>query len=168
MNCKKCGADIDDESAMTCPNCGASISKSSKNRKVSVKAIIMIAFVIILILGCSFLFLQQATQKSQIESEFGGHNINGEGTDFTIKAILTHENMFGAVIIEDEEMNATIKDDSGKTVNKLTLTEEKWQDLGNLPVGHYTIELSYKGDFPSANSTRDFTVVSAEDYAKKT
>ena len=124
------------------------------------KTIIVIAALIFIILCCSFLFVVQATQKSQIDCEFGGDNNQREGTDFTINANVTHENIFGAIIIEGEEMNATVKDDSGKTITKMTVKEGEWHELGNLTQGHYTLELSYSGDFPGANLTKDFTVVS--------
>ena len=135
--------------------------------KFSTKMIISIAVLIIIILCCSFIFMQQATLKSEIDSELGGHQIAGEGTDFKIKANVTHQNMFGAILIDGEELNVTVKDDAGKVVNKMTVKEEEWHELGNLSVGHYTLELSYVGDFPGANLTKDFTVISAEDYARK-
>ena len=135
--------------------------------KVSTKTIMLIVALILIILCCSFLFVQQATQKSEIESELGGENVQGEGTDFKIKANVTHENIFGAIIMEGEEVNVTVKDDSGKSVKKMTVKEDEWHELGNLSQGHYTVELSYTGNFPGANMTRDITVISAEDYVKK-
>ena len=165
MKCKKCGADISDEKAETCPNCGASTSKSIKIN--STKTIMVIVALIVIVLCCSFLFLQQATLTSQIESELGGHCTGNEGTDFKIKANVTHENIFGAIIIDDEEVNVTVKDNTGKEIKKITVRENESHDLGNLPVGHYTLELTYVGKFPRANSTMDISVISAEDYAKK-
>ena len=165
MKCKKCGAEISDEKAETCPNCGAPTSKSIKIN--STKIIMVIAALIVIVLCCSFLFLQQATLTSQIESELGGHCTGNEGTDFKIKANVTHENIFGAIIIDDEEVNVTVKDNTGKEIKKITVRENESHDLGNLSVGHYTLELTYVGNFPKANSTKDFTVISAEDYAKK-
>ena len=165
MKCKKCGAEISDEKAETCPNCGASTSKSIKIN--SKKTIMVIVALIVIGLCCSFLFLQQATLTSQIESELGGHCTGNEGTDFKIKANVTHENIFGAIIIDDEEVNVTVKDNTGKEIKKITVRENESHDLGNLPVGHYTLELTYAGNFPKANSTMDISVISAEDYAKK-
>lgn len=165
MKCKKCGADISDEKAETCPNCGASTSKSIKIN--SKKTIMVIVALIVIGLCCSFLFLQQATLTSQIESELGGHCTGNEGTDFKIKANVTHENIFGAIIIDDEEVNVTVKDNTGKEIKKITVRENESHDLGNLSVGHYTLELTYAGKFPRANSTMDISVISAEDYAKK-
>lgn len=165
MKCKKCGADISDEKAETCPNCGASTSKSIKIN--SKKTIMVIVALIVIVLCCSFLFLQQATLTSQIESELGGHCTGNEGTDFKIKANVTHENIFGAIIIDDEEVNVTVKDNAGKEIKKITVRENESHDLGNLSVGHYTLELTYVGNFPKANSTMDISVISAEDYAKK-
>lgn len=165
MKCKKCGADISDEKAETCPNCGAPTSKSIKIN--SKKTIMVIVALIVIGLCCSFLFLQQATLTSQIESELGGHCTGNEGTDFKIKANVTHENIFGAIIIDDEEVNVTVKDNAGKEIKKITVRENESQDLGNLSVGHYTLELTYVGNFPKANSTMDISVISAEDYAKK-
>ena len=165
MKCKKCGADISDEKAETCPNCGAPTSKSIKIN--STKTIMVIVALIVIMLCCSFLFLQQATQKSGIESELGGQCIGNEGTDFKINANITHENIFGPIVISEEELNITVKDNSGKEVKKMTVREGEWNELGKLPLGHYTLELSYAGHFPKANSTKDFTVISAEDYAKK-
>ena len=165
MKCKKCGAEISDEKAETCPNCGASTSKSIKIN--SKKTIMVIVALIVIGLCCSFLFLQQATLTSQIESEVGGHCTGNEGTDFKIKANVTHENIFGAIIIDDEEVNVTVKDNTGKEIKKITVRENESHDLGNLPVGHYTLELTYVGNFPRANSTMDISVISAEDYAKK-
>ena len=69
--------------------------------------------------------------------------------------------MFGAIVLNEEELNVTVKDDAGNVVNKMTIKEDEWHALGNLPQGHYTVELSYAGNFPPANSTRDFTVTSA-------
>lgn len=165
MKCKKCGADISDEKAETCPNCGAPTSKSIKIN--SKKTIMVIVALIVIGLCCSFLFLQQATLTSQIESELGGHCTGNEGTDFKIKANVTHENIFGAIIIDDEEVNVTVKDNTGKEIKKITVRENESHDLGNLSVGHYTLELTYVGKFPRANSTMDISVISAEDYAKK-
>lgn len=165
MKCKKCGADISDENAETCPNCGAPTSKSIKIN--SKKTIMVIVALIVIVLCCSFLFLQQATLTSQIESELGGHCTGNEGTDFKIKANVTHENIFGAIIIDDEEVNVTVKDNTGKEIKKITVRENESHDLGNLSVGHYTLELTYVGKFPRANSTMDISVISAEDYAKK-
>ena len=121
MKCKKCGAEISDEKAETCPNCGASTSKSIKIN--SKKTIMVIVALIVIVLCCSFLFLQQATQKSGIESELGGQCIGNEGTDFKIKANVTHENIFGAIIIDDEEVNVTVKDNTGKEIKKITVRE---------------------------------------------
>ena len=165
MKCKKCGAEISDENAKTCPNCGAPTSKSIKIN--SKKTIMVIVALIVIGLCCSFLFLQQATLTSQIESELGGHCTGNEGTDFKIKANVTHENIFGAIIIDDEEVNVTVKDNTGKEIKKITVRENESHDLGNLSVGHYTLELTYAGNFPKANSTMDISVISAEDYAKK-
>ena len=165
MKCKKCGAEISDEKAETCPNCGAPTSKSIKIN--SKKTIMVIVALIVIMLCCSFLFLQQATLTSQIESELGGHCTGNEGTDFKIKANVTHENIFGAIIIDDEEVNVTVKDNTGKEIKKITVRENESHDLGNLSVGHYTLELTYVGKFPRANSTMDISVISAEDYAKK-
>ena len=165
MKCKKCGADISDEKAETCSNCGAPTSKSIKIN--SKKTIMVIVALIVIGLCCSFLFLQQATLTSQIESELGGHCTGNEGTDFKIKANVTHENIFGAIIIDDEEVNVTVKDNTGKEIKKITVRENESHDLGNLSVGHYTLELTYAGNFPKANSTMDISVISAEDYAKK-
>ena len=165
MKCKKCGAEISDEKAETCPNCGAPTSKSIKIN--SKKTIMVIVALIVIGLCCSFLFLQQATLTSQIESELGGHCTGNEGTDFKIKANVTHENIFGAIIIDDEEVNVTVKDNTGKEIKKITVRENESHDLGNLSVGHYTLELTYVGNFPKANSTMDISVISAEDYAKK-
>ena len=165
MKCKKCGAEISDEKAETCPNCGAPTSKSIKIN--SKKTIMVIVALIVIVLCCSFLFLQQATLTSQIESELGGHCTGNEGTDFKIKANVTHENIFGAIIIDDEEVNVTVKDNTGKEIKKITVRENESHDLGNLSVGHYTLELTYVGKFPRANSTMDISVISAEDYAKK-
>ena len=165
MKCKKCGAEISDEKAETCPNCGAPTSKSIKIN--SKKTIMVIVALIVIMLCCSFLFLQQATLTSQIESELGGHCTGNEGTDFKIKANVTHENIFGAIIIDDEEVNVTVKDNTGKEIKKITVRENESHDLGNLSVGHYTLELTYVGNFPKANSTMDISVISAEDYAKK-
>ena len=165
MKCKKCGAEISDEKAETCPNCGASTSKSIKIN--STKTIMVIVALIVIVLCCSFLFLQQATLTSQIESELGGNCTGNEGTDFKIKANVTHENIFGAIIIDDEEVNVTVKDNTGKEIKKITVRENESHDLGNLSVGHYTLELTYVGNFPRANSTMDISVISAEDYAKK-
>ena len=137
MKCKKCGAEISDEKAETCPNCGAPTSKSIKIN--STKTIMVIVALIVIMLCCSFLFLQQATLTSQIESELGGHCTGNEGTDFKIKANVTHENIFGAIIIDDEEVNVTVKDNTGKEIKKITVRENESHDLGNLSVGHYTL-----------------------------
>ena len=179
MFCEKCGAEIVDKNAKFCSICGASISTSAnekkpdnnsnikKGKKIPIKTIIIIVVGIIIISCALYVYLEQTTRTSEIHSEIGGHYIGKEGSDFAVKAYVNHENIFGIVYIWDENINVTVKNDAGEVVSQMTIKEDEWRNFDNLPVGHYTVELSYTGDYPSANETRDFIVITPEEYQQK-
>lgn len=179
MFCEKCGAEIVDKDAKFCSRCGASISTSAKEKKpknnLDIKKIkrtpiknIIIFVVVIAIISCaSYMYLEQTTRTSEIHSEIGGHYIGKEGSDFSVKAYVGHENIFGPVQVWDENINVTVKNDAGQVVSQMTIKEDEWHNFDNLPVGHYTVELSYTGDYPSTNSTRDFIVITPEEFEQK-
>lgn len=179
MFCKNCGAEIVDKDAKFCSSCGASISTSTKEKKpknnsnikkgkkIPIKTIIVIVVGIAIILCGSLIYLEQATRTSEISSEIGGHYIGKEGSDFTVKAYVNHKNIFGPVQIWDENINVTVRNDAGEVVSQMTIKEDEWHNFDNLPLGHCTVELSYAGDYPSTNATRDFIVITPEEYAQK-
>ena len=179
MFCDKCGAEIVDENSKFCSSCGASISTSAKEKKpknnvnikkakkIPIKTVIIIVVVIAIILCGSLIYLEQTSRTSEIHSEIGGHYIGKEGSDFTVKAYVSHNNIFGPVRIDNEDINVTVRNDAGEVVSQMTIKEDEWHNFDNLPLGHYTVELSYAGDYPSTNSTRDFVVISPEEFAQK-
>lgn len=179
MFCKECGEDIGDGDAKFCPNCGTPISTSSKEKKpknnsnikkgkkIPIKTVIIIVVVIAVISFVSLTYLEYTSRTSDIHSEIGGNYIGKEGYDFAVKANVYHKNMFGSVKIDGENINVNVKNDAGEVVNQMTIKEDEWNNFGNLPLGHYTVELSYAGDYPSTNSTRDFIVITPEEYQQK-
>lgn len=178
MFCKECGAEVDDD-VKFCPSCGTSLSTSNqekkpkdntnlkKRKKAPIKTIILILVVIIVVSCVSLVYLEQTSRTSEISSEIGGNYIGKEGSDFTVKAYVYHENIFGPVRIDNENINVTVKNDAGEVVSQMTIKEDEWRNFDNLPVGHYTVELSYTGDYPSTSSTRDFTVITPEEFQQK-
>ena len=179
MFCEKCGAEIVDKDSKFCSRCGALISTSDnekkpknnsnikKGKKIPIKTVIILVVVIAIISCAIYMYLDQTTRTSEVKSTFEGHYHGNEGTDFTIHAFVYNENIFGHVALDNQEINITVKNDAGEIVRQTTIKEDERYTLDNLPVGHYTVELSYTGEYPSANETRDFTIITPEDYAQK-
>lgn len=185
MFCEKCGAEIVDKDAKFCSSCGASISTSDeekklnidsiikKKKKIPIKTVIIIVVVLAIILSVTLVYLEQTSRTSKIDSKqenYIGENAfdsNRYTSNFTITGSVHHKNMFGPVNIYNEKLNATIKNDAGEIVSQKTIVEDEAYSFDNLPVGHYTYEISYTGDYPSVSDRGEFIVLTPEELKQK-
>lgn len=185
MFCDKCGAEIVDEDSKFCSNCGAPISTSAKEKKpknnsntkkgkkIPIKTVIIIVVVMAIILSVTLVYLEQTSRTSKIDSKqenYIGENAfdsNRYTSNFTITGSVHHKNMFGPVNIYGEKLNVTIKNDAGEIVSQKTITEDEEYTFKDLPVGHYTYEVNYTGDYPSVCDRGDFILVTPEELQRK-
>lgn len=183
--CEKCGAEIVDKNAKFCSHCGASVSTSAKRKKpkinsstkkgkkIPIKTIIVIVVVIAIISCAIYMYLEQTTRDSTIDGKqknYIGDNAfdsNRYTSEFTIIGSVHHKNIFGPVNIYDEKLNVTIKNDAGEIVSQKTIIEDKEYTFNDLPVGHYTYEVNYTGDYPSVCDRGDFILLTPEELQQK-
>lgn len=184
MFCEKCGAEIED-TAKFCDKCGVPTSKSARDKKqknkVNIKkdnvpkisskgkwAILAGIVIVALIICASLIYMEQTSRETTVSGATVGSYSASLGNTFTLKGEIEHKNMYGDVEIDGETLEVTIKDKNGKVVSQKTQKNGEECKYDNLPLGKYTAEFNYAGgDYPSAEDTKVFTVITKEEVDQK-